>query len=139
MLFRSKVGALEYWPGSEKFSELKPLEERQKSGLDYIKAHVLEKFRSTGIQECLEEAVFGQLGYIAIFPGGVKKLSDSEGRVLPDCFLMPKGTTALDFAFKLHTDIGKNFIKAVDVKTRQLIGKDHELKSGDVVEIMFNK
>jgi len=29
------------------------------------------------------------------------KLSDSKGNVLPDCFLMKNGSTALDFAYKL--------------------------------------
>jgi len=135
----SKTGAVEYWQGSEAFEEKTELGEKQKAGLEYIKTNVLAKFHSTGIQECLEEAVFGQLGFIAIFPGGTKKLTDSEGRVLPDCFLMPKGTTALDFAFKLHSDIGNNFIRAIDVKTRQMVGKDHELKDGDVIEIIFNK
>lgn len=135
----SKANAIEYRPGSAEFSEKSALEERQKAGLEYIKGHVLGKFHSTGIQECLEQAVFNQLGFISVFPVATNKLSDSEGRILPDCFLVPKKTTALELAFRLHTDIGKNFIKAIDVKTRQLIGKEHELKSGDVIEIVFNK
>ena len=69
----------------------------------------------------------------------IAKLSDSEGRVLPDCFLMPPGTTALDFAFKLHTDFGKYFIRAIDVKKKMPIGKDHVLKPSDVVEIVSGK
>ncbi len=52
---------------------------------------------------------------------------------------MPPGTTALDFAFKLHTDFGKNFIKAVDVKKKMPVGKDHLLKHGDVLEIFSGK
>jgi ribosome-binding ATPase YchF (GTP1/OBG family) len=79
------------------------------------------------------------LKYIAIFPGGVSKLTDQYGRVLPDCFLMPPGTTALDFAFKLHTDFGKNFIKAIDVKRKLPVGKDYPLKHLDVVEIHSGK
>ena len=65
----------------------------------------------------------------------MNKLSDQHGNVLPDCFLMPRNSTALDFAFKLHTDIGNNFIKAIDVKARRPVGKDHLLKHRDVVEI----
>ena len=52
---------------------------------------------------------------------------------------MRKGSTVLDFAFKLHTDIGNGFIKAIDVKTKQLKGKDTELMDGDVIEIAFKK
>jgi (p)ppGpp synthase/HD superfamily hydrolase len=49
---------------------------------------------------------------------------------------MPSGTTALDFAFKLHTDIGKGFIGAVDARTKQKVGKDHILKNRDGIEIL---
>ncbi|HIH24187.1 TPA: DUF933 domain-containing protein, partial [Candidatus Woesearchaeota archaeon] len=59
--------------------------------------------------------------------------------VIPDCFLMKENATALDFAFKLHTDFGKNFIKAVNVKTRMPVGKDHVLEPGSIVEIMAGK
>ena len=43
------------------------------------------------------------------------------------------------FSFKLHTDFGKNFIKAIDVKTKMPVGREHKLKHLDVVEIMANK
>ena len=66
-------------------------------------------------------------------------MEDSEGRRLPDCFLMPSKSTALDFAFKLHTDFGKNFIKAIDVRTKKAVGKDYLLKNRDVVEIITGK
>ena len=70
---------------------------------------------------------------------GVNKLADSDGNVLPDCFLMPPGSTALSFAYKLHSDFGDNFIRAIDVKTKMTVGKEHLLKSGDVVEIISGK
>jgi len=76
------------------------------------------------------------LKYIAIFPGGVNKLEDSKGNCLPDCFLLPENSTALDFAFKLHTDFGKNFIRAIDVKTKMTVGKEHKLKHRDIMEII---
>ncbi|MEK6862401.1 MAG: TGS domain-containing protein, partial [Nanoarchaeota archaeon] len=70
---------------------------------------------------------------------GVNKLSDSEGRVLPDCLIMPPNSTALDFAYKLHTDLGNNFIRAINVKTKQVIGRDYILKHRDVIEIVTKK
>ena len=126
-----------YIPGDGNFSITNPesLNEKQKKALEFIKSNVLGKFGSTGIQDVLDKAVFQLLGYVAIFPGGLNKLSDQHGNVLPDCFLMPRNSTALDFAFKLHTDIGNNFIKAIDVKARRPVGKDHLLKHRDVVEI----
>ena len=99
----------------------------------------MNTYGSTGVQQALDHAVFHALRYLAIFPGGVNKLEDSQGRVLPDCFLMPEGTTALDFAYRIHTDIGKNFIKAVDVKTKRVVGKEHVLQHEDIVEIVTRK
>ena len=137
----SKHKLISYTPGSNDFKILQKekLNQQQLSALELIKNSVLKKHSSTGIQECLDKAVFDFLQYIAIFPGGVNKLSDREGRILPDCFLLPKASTALDFAFKIHADIGKNFIKAIDVKTRKVVGKEHLLHHRDVIEIVVKK
>lgn len=122
------------------FVDESKLTDKQKFALNFIKENVLKQFpEGTGIQSCMNAAVFKLLKYITIFPGGVNKLTDQYGRVLPDCFLMPPGTTALDFAFKLHSDFGNNFIKAIDVKKRLPVGKDHQLKDGDVIEIFAGR
>ena len=52
---------------------------------------------------------------------------------------MPEGSKAIDFAYTLHTDMGDGFIRAVDVKTKQIIGRDHLLKYGDAIELIFKK
>jgi len=136
----AKHEMINYVPGTDKFEIVSDkLSDKQKKALEFIQKNVLDKFGSTGVQEVLDKAVFDLLKYIAIFPGGVGKLEDSDGNVLPDCFLMPPGTTALDFAFRLHTDFGKNFIKAIDVKKKLPVGKDHQLKHRDIVEIMSGK
>lgn len=132
----SKHGLIDYLQGSSDFKILGNLNGKQKNALDFIKKNVLDEFGSTGVQKILDACIFDVLEYKAIFPGGVNKLEDSEGRVLPDCFLMPKKTTALDFAFRLHTDFGKNFIKAINVKTKLPIAKDYVLEHRDIVEIM---
>ncbi len=137
----AKHGLIDYIPGESNFKikDEGKLNVKQKNALNFIKANVLEKYGSTGVQDVLDKAVFKLLEYVAIFPGGVNKLADQHGNVLPDCFLMPPKSTALDFAFKLHTDIGKNFIKAIDVKTKRPVGKDYLLKNGDVIEIATSK
>ena len=99
----------------------------------------MDGYGSTGVQQVIDFAVFEILKYMAVFPGGVHKLVDKEGRVLPDCFLLPEKSTALDFAFKVHTDLGKNFIRAVDVKTKRVVGKEHILKHRDVMEIVTGR
>ncbi len=137
----AKSGLIEYLPGGKEFKIIEPkrLNEKQKKALSFIKENVLEKFNSTGVQEVLDKAVFELLGYIAIFPGGVSKLEDSEGRVLPDCFLLPPQSTALDFAYKLHSDFGDKFICAKDVKTKKTLGREHRLKHRDVIEIVAGR
>ncbi len=135
----AKKGLVEYVPGSQ---DLKILDEgkissEQKKGLDFVREYL--KKNSTGVQETLDKAVFDVLKYITVFPGGVNKLEDKDGNVLPDCFLLREGSTALDFAFSLHTDIGNNFIRAIDVRTKRVIGKDAKLKNRDVIEIIVKK
>ncbi len=133
----AKKNLINYIPGDPNFTieNQEKLDEKQTKALEFIKK-LLNDWKSTGVQTCLDTAVFDILNYIVIFPGGVNKLSDSEGRVLPDAFLLPPKSTALDFAYKLHSDFGDNFIRAIDVKTKKTIGKDHVLKNGDVIEII---
>ncbi len=52
---------------------------------------------------------------------------------------MPPKSKAIDFAYTLHTDMGDGFIRAADCKTKLVIGRDHLLKFGDVIELFFNK
>ena len=87
----------------------------------------------------MDKSVFNLLNYLAIFPGGVNKLADKDGNVLPDCFLLPPESTALDFAFHIHSDLGNKFIKAILVKTKMMVGKEHKLKNRDVIEIVSGR
>ncbi len=135
----AKRELLSYIPGDKTVSIKGTLSDAQKKAIEFIQKKVLEKNDGTGVQKILNTAVFDMLKYIAIYPGGVNNLVDSQGRTLPDCFLLKPNSTALDFAFKLHTDFGKNFIRAIDVKTKRTVGKDHLLKQGDVVELMTSK
>ena len=139
----AKAQLIDYIPGETTFeitlNGQEKLNEKQQNALNFIKQNILEKYSGTGVQKVLDTAVFEVLKYIAIFPGGTSKLEDSEGRVLPDCFLMPHSTTALDFAYKLHTDFGKKFICAKDVRTKKTVGKEHQLQHLDIVEICAGK
>lgn len=130
-----KAGLIEYIQGEKAFEVKKTLGEKQKEALEQIKK-IIAKYGSTGIQEVLNRVVFEILNYIAVFPASSTKLTDSKGNVLPDCYLMPPGSTALDFAFRLHTDIGKNFVKAINIHTKQAVGKDYAIKHLDGLEIL---
>ena len=133
----AKAGLIRYIPGEKEFKIVGELTDKQKSALAVIKKNVLDIFsEGTGVQSVLNSAVFSLLKYLAIFPAGAHKLADSKGRILPDCFLMPEGSTALDFAYYLHTDFGKNFIKAIDARSKKALGKDYKLKHRDGIEIV---
>jgi len=132
----ANAGMIDYIQGDATFTVHEDkVNEKQKEALESIKKNVLEVYGSTGVQDVLDKSVFELLKYIAIFPAG-SKLSDSKGNILPDCFLLPGGSTALDFAYHLHTDIGDKFVKAIDVRTKKAVGKDHPLNHRDGIEIM---
>ncbi len=132
----AKHKLIDYIPGDDHFETLQELTDKQQQGLSFVKKNILEVWKSTGVQPAINAAVFDLLKYIAVFPGGVNKLADQHGNILPDCFLLPENSTALDFAEKVHTDLAKNFIAAMDAKTKRKIGKEHVLKHLDVVEIL---
>ena len=136
----AKHKLMDYTPGSKEFRlvDESKLSDRQKKALEFIK-QLLENRESTGVQEVLEKAVFKLLKRIVVFPGGVSKLEDQYGNVLPDCFLLPQNSKALDFAYHIHTDLGDKFIRAVDVRTKRIVGKDHKLKHRDVIEVITEK
>jgi len=136
----SKKGLIEYDGSSFKIKDEEKLTEEQKEGLKLIEERVLKKYGSTGVQECLNRAVFDILNYIVVYPvANAEKLTDGKGNVLPDAFLVKRGTTLKEFAFIIHSDIGERFIGGLDVRTKKKLGADYVLKDGDVVEILFQK
>ncbi|VVB83747.1 Ribosome-binding ATPase YchF [uncultured archaeon] len=136
----AKLGIIDYISGEKNFEIKGKLNDKQKNALNKIKENVLDKYEfGTGVQEILNYAIFNLLKYLAIFPAGAHKLGDSKGRILPDCFLLPPNSTALDFAFFLHTDFGNNFIRAIDARTKKILGREHKLKNRDALEIVTGK
>jgi ribosome-binding ATPase YchF (GTP1/OBG family) len=92
------------------------------------------------VQECLDRAVFELLNYIVVYPvANANRMSDKKGNVLPDALLVPKGTKLKEFAAKVHTEMAEKFIGGIDSETKRKLGADHEVKNGDVVEILFGK
>ena len=137
----ARDGLIRYVPGNGDFEVNDPekLTDKQKRALEFIRKSVLEKYGNTGVQDCVNRAVFGVLKRVAVFPVATSRLTDQDGNVLPDCFLLPENSTALDLAYALHTDFGKNFVKALDVRTKKTVGKDYVLKNRDVIQILVRK
>ena len=134
-------GMIAYNPGDDSFDILKEdINDRQRKGLEYIQSHVLNKYGNTGVQTCINEAVFSLLDLIAVYPvEDETHLTDKKGNVLPDVFLVPRGSTVIDLAYKVHTDLGEGFIRAIDARTQRVVGHDHELNNGDIIRIVAKK
>jgi hypothetical protein len=133
-------GFIKYIPGDSDFSVLKPLNNNQKKGLDYIKENVLKKIGSTGIQKIIDSVVFEALNMIVVYPvSNEHKFTDNHNNVLPDAFLVPNTTTARELAYRIHEDLGENFITAIDAKTGKTVGADYQLKNNDVISIKAKK
>lgn len=137
----SEGGFIEYVPGDQDFVINNPekLSEAQKSGLEAVRT-IMQKFGGTGVQEAINRTVFELLDQIVVFPvEDENKYCDGQGRVLPDAFLMKRGSTPHDLAFQVHTDIGEGFLYAIDSKTKMRIRENHELKDGDIIKIVSTK
>ncbi|GBF35808.1 ribosome-binding ATPase [Methanofervidicoccus abyssi] len=115
------------------------LNEAQRNALEYIREY-LKKYGSTGVQEVLNRAYFDLLDMIVVYPvEDENKYSDKKGNVLPDSFLVKKGTTARDLAYMIHTEIGDKFIYAIDARKKMRVGADYQLKDGDIIKIVSAK
>ncbi|MFB6203955.1 MAG: redox-regulated ATPase YchF [Candidatus Nanohaloarchaea archaeon] len=131
----AEQGAVDYTPGEEDFEVLEDLPPEKEQGLEDIRDFI-EEYGGTGVQRAMETALFDELGVMAVFPGGADGLGDEKGNILPDCFLVPEGSTAEDFAYSIHSDLGEGFLHAIDCREDRQIGADHELEHLDVVEIV---
>ncbi len=137
----AEKGVVDYVPGDKSFTvkEGVKLNEPQKKALDYMKEN-MDKYGGTGVQACLEKAAFEMLDLITVYPvEDENKYTDHFGRVLPDAYLLPRGSTARDLAYKVHTELGEKFIRAVNAKTKRTVGADYVLLDGDVIRIVANK
>ena len=133
---------IDYKPGDSTFKINQPekLSAGQIKALEAIREKILSKNGSTGVQEAINTAYFKLLNMITVYPvEDLEHLADHNGRVLPDAYLVPKGTTAHQFAYIIHTELGDNFIYAVDARDKRRIGEDAVLKDRDVISIVSAK
>jgi len=129
---------ISYTPGDSDFTILQPdkLSEKDKATLEKLRINILHKFGSTGVQALINRAMFDIMNVISVYPvEDQTKFTDHKGNVLPDVYLIPKGTKAKEFAGMIHQDLAKSFINAILVKTQRRIGEEYELQDGDVIKI----
>lgn len=146
----AEQGAVEYRPGDSAFEireaqsasgsrtgsdDVGDVSGEQRAGLEAIKEFVAD-YDGTGVQRALETALFDVLGVVPVFPGGANGLGNERGEVLPDCFLLPPGSTAEDFAYHIHSDLGEGFLHGIDCRSDRQVGSGHELDDRDVIDIV---
>lgn len=133
---------IDYRPGDCNYKITNPdaLTEAHRKALQTIKKRILIPFGTTGVQEAINTAYFKLLNCIVVYPvEDIEKLSNHKGEVLPDAYIVPYGTTAGQLAYLIHTELGDNFIYAVEAHEKKRIGEDHVLKDRDVVTIVSAK
>ncbi|TFH18457.1 DUF933 domain-containing protein [Candidatus Bathyarchaeota archaeon] len=138
----AEAGLLEYTPGDKDFTIKNPekLTKGQINALEKIREKVFQKYGGTGLQQVLNTAFFSLLDMINVYPvEDAEKLTNHQGHVLPDCFLVPKGTTAKQFAGVIHTDLAESFIHAVDARTKRRLGDTYILQDNDIIQIVSAK
>ncbi len=130
---------IRYVPGEADFEILQgeKLAPKDKETLNQIKEKILKPYGGTGVQRVLQYSVFDLLNLVPVYPvEDATHFADKEGRVLPDVFLVPKGTTPRQLAGKVHTDLAKTFIHAILVPNGRRVGEDYEIQPKDIIRIV---
>ncbi len=135
----AEAGLISYLPGDDHFEILQDdkLNENQLKALEYIQTNILDVYGSTGIQDALNYGIFELLDNVVVYPvQDEHKYTDQKGNVLPDGILVPKGANPRELAYLVHSDIGDNFMHAVDARSHMRVASDYELKDGDIISIV---
>jgi ribosome-binding ATPase YchF (GTP1/OBG family) len=133
---------IDYLPGDSNFkiNQGRQLTPEQVNALMRIKEKALLPLGSTGVQDALNLGFFKLLQMIVVYPvEDPEKLTDHRGRILPDAYLVPYGTTAKEFAGLIHSDLAAGFLYATEVRSKMRVADDYVLKNNDVISIASAK
>ncbi len=137
----AQKGLIKYVPGDPDFEiiDRANLRPEQLKALEKIR-EIMRKWGGTGVIQALNTAVFDVLGMVAVFPvADEKKLTDTEGNVLPDVYLLPRDSTVLDLARKIHSEIAEKAVCAIDVRTGRKLSLDAKLQHRMVIRIVTRR
>ena len=130
---------IKYSPGSEKFDILREdnLNQKQKDALNFIESDIMGEYMRTGVQFAINVTVFKLLKMNSIYPVGIpEKLSDKKGRVLPDLILLKDGSTVVDLAKEIHSDLTKGLLYAKDLRYNLRVPTNYQLRDRDVISLV---
>jgi len=133
----AEAGVIAYTPGDPKFEAKQGLTPAQQRALELVRERVLDVYGTTGVQQAIDQAYFGLLKAVVVYPvEDETKLSNKDGDVLPDAYVMNGGSTVIDLARKIHSDLAETFLYAVDARTGMRLGAEHPLKDRDIIKIV---
>ena len=130
---------IKYSPGSEQFDILRAndLNQKQRDALDFIKSDIMGEYMRTGVQFAINVTVFKLLKMNSIYPVTIpEKLSDKKGRVLPDLILLKDGSTIVDLAKEIHSDLTKGLLYAKDLRYNLRVPTNYQLRDRDVISLV---
>ena len=132
----AEAGVVDYLPGDDDFDIVGDVSDAQADGLEKIRT-VVEENGGTGVQEAIDTAVYDVLDMVTAYPvQNETKWTDGAGEMLPDAFLLERGSTPKDLAYAVHSDIGDGYLHAVDARSARRISESYELEEGDVIKIV---
>ncbi|HXX98254.1 MAG TPA: YchF-related putative GTPase [Candidatus Bathyarchaeia archaeon] len=132
-------GMIKYLPGDERFEikDQQKLTDKQKWALNFIRKDILGEYMRTGVQFAINVAVFKLLRMNAVYPvADVSKLSDKDGNILPDVYLMKSGSTIEDLAREIHTELVRGLLYAIDVRDGLRLPINYHIKDRDILSIV---
>ena len=112
------------------------MSEKEEKVLNFIKDNILDKYNSTGVQLAIDTLVKDILGYICFFPVANDRLEDKKGNILPNVFLVRKGTKIIEAAEIVHSDFAKGFIRAISIRDGKIFGRDDLVRDRDVIRFI---
>jgi hypothetical protein len=130
---------IKYSPGSEQFDILRTndLNQKQRDALDFIKSDIMGEYMRTGVQFAINVTVFKLLKMNSIYPVTIpEKLSDKKGRVLPDLIFVKDGSTIVDLAKEIHSDLTKGLLYAKDLRYNLRVPTNYQLRDRDVISLV---
>lgn len=134
---------ISYIPGSEDFQIINKdkLKSKEMKLMQKIKENILKPFNSTGVQQILNNAIFNIANQICVYPvSDINTYSDNNNNILPDVFLVKKGTLLRDFiGEKIHSDLADHFMFGIDARTKKRLGENYEIKHNDILKIVTSR
>jgi len=130
-------GVIEYIPGDTTFKvKDNTLREEQKRALERVRI-LMQEYNGTGVQQSIDATCFNALNLIVVYPvEDADRLSDKDGNILPDAFMLKQGSTAKDLAMHVHSELAEHFLYAIDARSKQRLGAEYRLKDRDVIKIV---